>query len=359
MFKLVPRQYSRLSSLSSAQPFYVAARTLKSSSKTTCVGPLVVPEQDPNGHQFEQDDKQFTELYRDFLKPASFYNACGRYGIDYFTGVPDSLLKDFCAYVTENTPIERHTIAANEGSAVALASGYHLATGKTPMVYLQNSGLGNIVNPLLSLAAPEVYSIPMCILIGWRGEPGKKDEPQHIVQGDATPALLQSLGIPFQVLPDYLDGAEKVLATAHAYMEAKQAPYAILVRRRTFDTYKIPAEKNMFEHTRESAIQMVIDSLDNSDCVVGTTGMLSRELFEYRVKKNHGHARDFLTVGSMGHASSIAFGIANAKPDRPVSRKCATILLQIPLTPQVKRKLAGAIICVVELLYSIDVFVFS
>ncbi|CAI9730263.1 phosphonopyruvate decarboxylase-like [Octopus vulgaris] len=134
-----------------------------------------------------------TELVRDFLDPADFYKALHNIGIEYFCGVPDSLLKDFCAYIAETSPKDRHIITANEGSAVALAAGYHLATGKSSLVYLQNSGLGNIVNPLMSLASISVYSIPMLLLVGWRGEPGKRDEPQHLVQGHATPGLLDVL----------------------------------------------------------------------------------------------------------------------------------------------------------------------
>ncbi|CAG7834232.1 unnamed protein product [Allacma fusca] len=131
-----------------------------------------------------------TELVRDFLDPAAFYQAVKAIGIDFYTGVPDSLLKDFCAFVTDVVPTSNHVIASNEGAAVAIASGYHLATGRASMVYLQNSGLGNAVNPLVSLCAPEVYSIPMLLLVGWRGEPGKRDEPQHRVQGQVTPGLL-------------------------------------------------------------------------------------------------------------------------------------------------------------------------
>lgn len=170
----------------------------------------------------------------------------------------------------------------------------------------------------MSLAVPEVYSIPMLLLIGWRGEPGKKDEPQHLVQGQATPGLLASLNIPFQVLPDFQEGAAKVLETARLYMEQNQGPYAILVRRQTFLPYKLKPEKKTFEMNREGALKVIVDNLDERDIVVGTTGMLSRELFEYRVEKKHGHEKDFLTVGSMGHASSIALGIAMSKPSRQV-----------------------------------------
>ena len=129
---------------------------------------------------------------------------------------------------------ENHIISANEGNAVATAAGYHLATGKNSLVYLQNSGIGNIVNPIMSLSVPAVYSIPMLLLIGWRGEPGKRDEPQHIVQGQSTPGILAALGIPFQPLPDYQEGAEQALRTAKQYMDNAKGPYCLLVKRQTF-----------------------------------------------------------------------------------------------------------------------------
>ncbi|XP_033752776.1 phosphonopyruvate decarboxylase-like [Pecten maximus] len=266
-----------------------------------------------------KDVGELTELVRDFLDPAQFYNALNGIGIDYFCGVPDSLLKDFCAYVTENCPSHQHIITANEGSAVALAAGYHLATGKNAMVYLQNSGLGNIVNPIMSLSVPPVYSIPMLLLVGWRGEPGKRDEPQHMVQGQATPGLLAAMGIPFQPLPDYQEGAEQALQTAQHYMEKTRGPYAFLVKRQTFLPCKLPQEETPdFPLDREEAMKVIVDNLNNKDVVISTTGMLSRELFEYRVEKDMGHERDFLTVGSMGHASAIALGIAQQKPKRQV-----------------------------------------
>ncbi|XP_052278718.1 LOW QUALITY PROTEIN: phosphonopyruvate decarboxylase-like [Dreissena polymorpha] len=225
---------------------------------------------------------------------------------------------NFCAYVTNNISKENHLITANEGSAVALATGYHLATGKSAMVYLQNSGLGNTVNPLMSLAVPAVYSIPMLMLIGWRGEPGKRDEPQHITQGKTTPGLLAALGIPFQPLPDYEEGAGLVLQSARHYLDSHKGPYALLVRRQTFSPYKLPKLPPVFPLSREKALQLIIDGLGPKDVIVGTTGMLSRELYEYRVAREDGHERDFLTVGSMGHASSIALGIAIQKHNRQI-----------------------------------------
>lgn len=187
-----------------------------------------------------KENTDMTELLRDFLDPAEFFASCEKIAnIGFYCGVPDSLLKDFCAYVSSNTNKENHVITANEGSAIAMAAGYHLATSRNSMVYLQNSGLGNIVNPLMSLCSTSVYSIPMLLLVGWRGEPGKRDEPQHIIQGSSTPALLASLGIPFQTLPDYQEGAEQALATAKHHMDTVKGPYCLLVKRQTFLPYKM------------------------------------------------------------------------------------------------------------------------
>jgi len=230
-------------------------------------------------------------------------------------------LKDYCAYVTATETNNKHVITANEGSAVALAAGYHLSTGKTAMVYLQNSGLGNIVNPVMSLASTSVYSVPMLLFLGWRGEPGKRDEPQHVTQGKATPGLLAACGIPFQVLPDYIEGAEQALYTARKHMEVTKGPYCLLVKRQTFLPYKYHAEESFFSNlplNREGAVEEIIRSLHDRDVVVGTTGMLSRELFELREKLNQGHEKDFLTVGCMGHASAIALGVSMQRPRRQV-----------------------------------------
>ncbi|PSN30741.1 hypothetical protein C0J52_21645 [Blattella germanica] len=257
-----------------------------------------------------------TELVRDFLDPGDFYREIKNIGISFFCGVPDSLLKDFCSYVATNEKQSSHVITANEGNAIGLAAGYHLATGNISLVYLQNSGLGNVVNPLVSLAAPEVYAVPMLLLIGWRGEPGKRDEPQHMVQGEITAGLLDTLGIPYSPLPDYIEGARKTLNKAKEYMEGHSSPYALLVKRQTFLPYKLSKPPAVHPMSREMALKVIVDSLHDRDIVVSTTGMMSRELFEHRVVREQGHERDFLTVGSMGHASTIALGIALNKPKR-------------------------------------------
>jgi len=242
------------------------------------------------------------------------YEALVNSGIDMFTGVPDSLLKNICAYITDTAPREKHIIAANEGNAVGIAAGHYLATGKPALVYMQNSGLGNTVNPLLSLADEKVYSIPMVLMIGWRGEPGVHDEPQHVKQGEVTLALLDAMQIPYVILEDI-----KQIPAQVALALERKAPTAIVIRKGTFGNYKLKnARTNDNPLSREEAMKLVVDHLRDSDVIVSTTGKLSRELFEYREAKQQGHGHDFLTVGSMGHSSSIALGIALEKPQKRV-----------------------------------------
>ena len=239
--------------------------------------------------------------------------------IELFTGVPDSLLKDICACITDCTPAGRHIIAANEGVAVAIASGYYLASGKPALVYMQNSGIGNAINPLLSLADTKVYQIPMLLVIGWRGEPGVKDEPQHIKQGEVTLPLLDALQIPYIVIDENEDIAEKQFIQLLAQAKSTSSPQVAIIRKNLFTSYKLKNKPvNNFTISREMALKTVVDSLGNDAVTISTTGKLSRELFEYREQKGESHDKDFLTVGSMGHSMSIALGIAFAKPDRLV-----------------------------------------
>jgi phosphonopyruvate decarboxylase len=240
-------------------------------------------------------------------------------GVDMFTGVPDSLLKDICAYISDNTSSDRHIIAANEGAAIAIAVGHYLATKNLSLVYMQNSGIGNAVNPLLSLADEKVYQIPMLLMIGWRGEPGTKDEPQHIKQGEVTLALLDAMKIPYVVIDDDENIAKKQFFQLINGIKTKEMPHAAIIRKNTFSPYNLKNKsKNDFEMSREEALQIVTDSLSSQDLIVSTTGKLSRELFEYRERKKEEHDKDFLTVGSMGHSSSIALGIALSTPDKLV-----------------------------------------
>lgn len=253
------------------------------------------------------------------IRPSYFYDLLIKNGTDFFAGVPDSLLKNFCAYVTDNAPSEKHIISANEGSATALACGYHMATGKIPMIYMQNSGEGNMVNPMLSLADRDVYSIPMLIVIGWRGEPGVHDEPQHVKQGKVTCDLLDAMKIPYEVLSENEAELPGQFEKAYKYIKENNAQYAFVIRKNTFDEYKlvnnIPVEGKM---SREEAIEKIMLSADDKTAFVSTTGMASRELYELRDKHNQAHDRDFLTVGGMGHCSQIALAIAMNKADRQV-----------------------------------------
>lgn len=252
------------------------------------------------------------------IDTAFFYSLLKKNKTEFFAGVPDSLLKNFCAYITDTVPKENHVITANEGNAIALASGYHLATGKFPLVYMQNSGLGNTVNPLLSLASPEVYAIPMLLLIGWRGEPGVKDEPQHISQGKLTLPLLDTMQIPYTVLCENNDEIEKQLEDAYTHLK-NERPYALVIKKNTFADYTLQNNKKVnAQLSREEAIEQIVESLNEKDIVVSTTGMISRELYELRNKMKMDHSKDFLTVGSMGHASQIALGIALEKKNRKV-----------------------------------------
>ena len=253
------------------------------------------------------------------IRPEFFIGKLRESGIDCFAGVPDSLLKNICAYITDHFDAAHNIIAANEGAAVGLAAGHYLATGKPACVYMQNSGEGNVINPLASLTDQEVYNIPVLLLIGWRGRPGVHDEPQHVKQGKVTTGLLNVMGIDYTVLSKEEDKAEAQIKKAVAFMQATKQCYALVIEKDTFDTYTLQnVEKNDLTMSREEAIQTVAAALGEKDAIVSTTGMISRELFEYRTAMNQGHERDFLTVGSMGHASQIALGIALEKQDRRI-----------------------------------------
>ena len=252
------------------------------------------------------------------ISPAFFIDTLKKSGIEFFAGVPDSLLKNICAYIADNIDCDHNIITANEGAAIGLAAGYHLATGKAGVVYMQNSGQGNIINPLASLTDKEVYNIPVLLLIGWRGRPGVHDEPQHVKQGKITTGLLNVMGINYEVLSKDEDKAAIQIAKAVKALQQNEV-FALVIEKDTFDEYKLRnVELNDLSMTREEAIQTVASALGSKDVIVSTTGMISRELFEARAAWGQGHERDFLTVGSMGHASQIALGIAIEKKDRKV-----------------------------------------
>ena len=231
-------------------------------------------------------------------------------GVDFFTGVPDSLLNDFCLYLTNQLPKEQHVMAANEGNAIAIAAGHYLATGKVAVVYMQNSGIGNATNPLLSLAHSTVYSVPMILVVGWRGDPSVKDHAQHKKQGELTPVLLRDMDIPYQILDD------DETVTQHFKWAADTArqissPVALIVKKGILS--KKEKKQTYPDSTllsREEAISVVLESIGSNAVYLGTTGRATRELHEQLALKGIAQGHEFLNVGSMGHVSSVALGLA-------------------------------------------------
>ncbi len=256
------------------------------------------------------------------ISPDKFIEKLSELGVNFFTGVPDSLLKEFCAYIEDNTLVNNHIITANEGSALALATGYQLASNKIPMIYLQNSGFGNAINPLISLMDKNVYSIPALILIGWRGEPGEKDEPQHLKQGEVTIPLIKSMNIPFFVLDNDESNILRSLDSAISITKKVNSPVILLAKKGIFSKYKKrkeiidPKFRNLL--SRECAISLILSTLPKNSIFISSTGYISRELYELREMLNQKHNSDFLTVGSMGHVSQIALGIALFKEGIPI-----------------------------------------
>ncbi len=256
------------------------------------------------------------------IDAAAFIPILQKRGVTFFAGVPDSLLQSFCACLAETVPAERHVIAANEGSAVGLVAGYHLATGAIGCVYMQNSGLGNAINPLTSLMDAEVYGIPALLLIGWRGEmrDGRqiKDEPQHAKQGRITLGLLECLEIPHVVLHAATTDVDQIVGQLLDQARTESRPVALVARRDTFSGGKADTPPSRYSLTREDGLKAVLQALPVDAVIVSTTGKASRELYEMRVADGADPERDFLTVGAMGHALQIASGIALAQPDKTI-----------------------------------------
>lgn len=250
------------------------------------------------------------------MKVETFVN---QLGVEFYTGVPDSQLKALCDYLVDQKGIgQEHIIAANEGNCTALAAGYHLATGKIPAVYLQNSGIGNIINPVASLLNDKVYAIPCIFIVGWRGEPGVKDEPQHIFQGEVTVQLLEDMDITVCIIDKETSEeqlTEKMNEFSAILEKGKSVAFIIKKGALSYDN-KVKYE-NEYSLKREQIIEKIVE-VSKEDIIVSTTGKASRELFEIRERNGQTHERDFLTVGSMGHSSSIALEIALSKPDRKV-----------------------------------------
>jgi len=253
------------------------------------------------------------------ISPCEFFEELSLHDISFYSGVPDSLLKEFCFCIDDRMNDEQHIIAANEGNAIALATGYHLATNKLPMVYMQNSGLGNAINPLLSLCDPDVYSIPLIVMIGWRGEPGVKDEPQHTKQGKVQINLLKAMDLPFETISKDDDQFQLKISNIVDIAKNENRPVVLLIKKGTFDKYSNKLDIiNNHKLKREKALEIILENLSDNAIIVSTTGKTSREIFEIREKRGQAHNQDFLTVGSMGHCSLIALGIAISKPNREI-----------------------------------------
>lgn len=241
-------------------------------------------------------------------------------GAEFYAGVPDSQLKALCNYLINTYGVDgyHHIIAANEGNCAAIAAGYHLATGKTPVVYMQNSGEGNIINPVASLLNEKVYGIPCIFVIGWRGEPGVHDEPQHIFQGEITNKLLDDMGIEsFIINKDTTNDEIAAVMEKYRLLLSEGRQVAFVVRKGALEYDGSPKYANENKMIREDIIRHIIE-VTEEDPIISTTGKTSRELFELRVANNQTHGHDFLTVGSMGHSSSIALGLAMQRPDKKV-----------------------------------------
>ena len=231
-----------------------------------------------------------------------------------------SVLKNFTNIIDADRSL-KNIVSTNEGSAIALGVGYNLSKKLVPCIYLQNSGLGNAINPLVSLADPEVYGIPMILMVGWRGEPSIEDEPQHIMQGRITPALIDSMEIPYFILDNNDKSALNIPDQAVNVAYKRSGPVIILVKKNVFskcNSFTQQPYSNKSKLNREHAIGLILSNLPVNSTIFSTTGHISREVYEYRVRSKQDSSSDFLTVGSMGHASQIALGAALSKQNNVI-----------------------------------------
>jgi phosphonopyruvate decarboxylase len=254
------------------------------------------------------------------IRSEELYQIFKKFNLSYFTGVPDSTFKGWMSFLDRKSRSGNLTnrIAANECEAVFLAGSYYIATGNFGVVYMQNAGLGKAVNPITSYADGEVYNIPMLLMIGWRGEPGVTDEPQHKKMGRITKGLLEVLEIPYKVVPDDILGIEDAINEACRFMREKSSVYAILVRKDLVDDEPGIEYKRKYSMLREEALKLILENLSESDFIVSTTGKTSRELWEYRESQKQSHGHDFLNIGGMGGVTSQALEIALQKPSRRI-----------------------------------------
>ncbi len=252
------------------------------------------------------------------VNQAQLFESLDKLGVKFFTGVPDSLLNDFCLYLVNNIPDGQHVMAANEGNAIAIAAGNYMATGKIPVVYMQNSGIGNATNPLLSLTHDCVYGIPMILVIGWRGDPSINDHAQHKKQGELTPVLMSDMDIPYEILDADDTVVEKFAWAANKAREISSpvaliAKKAILTQKEKKQSY---ADSKLMN--REEAVDAVVDVLGADAIYLGTTGRATREVHEQLIAHNVGEGHEWQNVGSMGHVSSVGLGLALARPDKRI-----------------------------------------
>lgn len=241
--------------------------------------------------------------------------------LNFITGVPDSIFKHFLIDANQDSRFE-HIITSNEGESCAIAAGFHLASGKTPVIYMQNSGFGNCINPITSLLDPKIYGIPSLLFISWRGLPGTPDEPQHKRMGEVLPGMCSLLDIPYAIATNDADHMQKLLQQATDHINQHQKPYAILFPKDVITASESSKQSKtaLPENAvlREQLLEAIVDQCQADDILVTTTGKTSRELYEIRERLGHGHGQDFLTVGSMGCATSIGLGIATQQPNRRV-----------------------------------------
>ena len=254
------------------------------------------------------------------IKCEDFFDILKKKNLTFFTGIPDSTFKDLIKFLCDkDNKLLKNLIACNECEAIAISAGHYLSTHEVGIVYMQNSGLGKAVNPLTSLCDPDIYSIPILLMIGWRGEPGEIDAPQHKKMGKVTISLLETLDIPYCVLKPDLREIEIELEKALKYFREREGPYAFVIKRNFFYEYTMEKEKKVdFELSREDAIKIIMNKIDIDTLIISTTGYTSRELFEYRESTKRDHFKSFYNIGSMGCASSIGLGIALNRKERVV-----------------------------------------
>lgn len=244
------------------------------------------------------------------LKPKEFYDLISRLGVNFYAGIPNTILNPFVGYIQDHS--KNHYICANEGNAVGMGIGHYLSTGEIPCIYLENSGLGNALNPIYSLADSEIYSLPMLIIIGWRGETGTNDETQYTKQGKI---LLPSFGaseVHYDILPSHADRAKAMITSVMAKVRDEKCPYFLIVKKGAFEEYQSTySYENSYELTRGEVISKVISNFNEAK-IIATSGEVSKELYEQREKLGHEHSQDFLNIGGLGHSSSIALGVASS-----------------------------------------------